>query len=1101
MKALHSLYGKKLWVLPILLLLALSLLAALNVNITRVSAVVSPYIAVVPETIEDVTLTPGTNFTVSIDTDYVGTFEFLDYIWGYQFALSYNPNVINGVEVVNGDLIVGGSAKFMPGPFDNVAGELSLTVGVFKEGGEVTSGPGTLANVTFTVVGKGASDITIDSAPLERQSKLVGWNWEEDPHDYDIINAAEHPDQIQHGYFDNRFQDDVAVVNVTAQAEAAVGSLVSINVTVANIGKSSENVEVAVSYNTTHIDSQNVTLLKEESETVSFSWDITGLAQGNYTINATATIEEDLDITDNWNTTTFLVAHDVAVVSLVAPDTAAVESLVPISVEVVNEGSVAEVANVTVRYDTTYIDSQNVTLGPGENETVLFSWDTTGLAQGNYTINATATIEDDGDQNDNWNTTKIRLVAYDVAVKSILVPPAKAASGDIVPINVTVANEGAFRAVANVTVRYNLTLISFNDTVELPVGESETVSFSWDTTDVKAGTYTINATARLMNKTDTWTAGINNTDAWTGNGTQTTFVTTGKPVVPDSEKVYVNQTLMTKLANYTIDYGAGNITFTTAPGLGANVTATYLYLTKSFVTTGKPVVPDSEKVYVNQTLMTKLANYTIDYGAGNITFTTAPGFGAEIKAIYLPVDMDPADNWNATTILIVEHDVAVGSVNAPATAIPGDIVSIDVEVENIGASAEVANVTVRYDLTLIGFNGTVVLPAQNSTIVSFSWNTTGVAQGDYIINATAIIPVDEDPADNWNATTILIAKHDVAILSITAPPWVEAGQPAVFWPLTKNFGLYNETFEVKVAISNDTTVVEVQTKNITLHALAVEEAMFSWNTVGVAPDSYTIKVEAILATDEDLANNNLTKSILVIVPPVASFTFSPTELVVDEVVTFNASSSYDADPGGEIVSYAWNFGDGTQKLYIDANLTDITTHAYTSTGTYTVTLNVTDGEGLTDTATAQVTVLLHDIAVTGVTPLPTTVKTGEPVSINVTVVNEGTEKETFNVTVYYDDTAIGTQTVTELASDASKSLTFNWDTTDVTAGTYTIKASATTVPGETDTTDNTYTDGDVTLEEATAVDILPYAAAAGATAIVIAAAAIYFLKIRKPKPT
>ncbi len=272
--------------------------------------------------------------------------------------------------------------------------------------------------------------------------------------------------------------------------------------------------------------------------------------------------------------------------------------------------------------------------------------------------------------------------------------------------------------------------------------------------------------------------------------------------------------------------------------------------------------------------------------------------------------------------------------------------------------------------------------------------------------------------------------------------------------------------------------------------------------MGVAPDSYTIKVEAILATDEDLANNNLTKSILVIVPPVASFTFSPTELVVDEVVTFNASSSYDADPGGEIVSYAWNFGDGTTKIYVkDVNLTVTTTHAYDTVGTYTVNLTVTDGEGLTDTATAQVTVLLHDVAVTGVTPLPTTVKTGEPVSINVTVVNEGTEKETFNVTVYYDDTTIGTQTVTELASDASQSLTFNWDTSDVTAGTYTIKASANTVPGETDTTDNTFTDGDVTVEEATAVDILPYAAAAGAIAIVIAALAIYFLKIRKPKPT
>lgn len=314
-----------------------------------------------------------------------------------------------------------------------------------------------------------------------------------------------------------------------------------------------------------------------------------------------------------------------------------------------------------------------------------------------------------------------------------------------------------------------------------------------------------------------------------------------------------------------------------------------------------------------------------------------------------------------------------------------------------------------------------------------------------------------------------------------------------------NFGLYNEAFEVKVAISNDTTVVETQTKNITLHARASDDVLFSWNTVGVAPDSYTIKVEAILATDEDLANNNLTKSILVIVPPVASFTFSPTELVVDEVVTFNASSSYDADLGGEIVSYAWNFGDGTQKLYIDANLTDITTHTYTVTGTYTVILTVTDKEGLTDTATTDVKVALHDITITEVTVSSNTVKIGELISINVTVRNNGSEKETFNITVHYDDDIIATQSVTELASGASELLTFSWDTSNVEAGTYTIKAVATILTGETNTADNILTyDGTVTIEKPPALDILPYAVAGGAAIIIIVAAAIYLLKIRKP---
>jgi PKD repeat protein len=216
------------------------------------------------------------------------------------------------------------------------------------------------------------------------------------------------------------------------------------------------------------------------------------------------------------------------------------------------------------------------------------------------------------------------------------------------------------------------------------------------------------------------------------------------------------------------------------------------------------------------------------------------------------------------------------------------------------------------------------------------------------------------------------------------------------------------------------------------------------------------------------------------------------------MATFNASASYDADPDGEIVSYAWDFGDGTQKLYIDANLTDIATHTYTTNGTYTVILTVTDKEGLNDTDTIDVEVALHDIAITEVTVSSNTVTSGELVSINVTVENKGSEKETFNVTVHYDDIKIGTQSITELASETSELLTFSWDTSNVEAGTYTIKAVATILTGETNTADNILTDGIVTIKTPSAPDILPYVAAGGAIVIIIVAAAIYLLKIRKP---
>ena len=75
--------------------------------------------------------------------------------------------------------------------------------------------------------------------------------------------------------------------------------------------------------------------------------------------------------------------------------------------------------------------------------------------------------------------------------------------------------------------------------------------------------------------------------------------------------------------------------------------------------------------------------------------------------------------------------------------------------------------------------------------------------------------------------------------------------------------------------------------------------------------------------------------------PVAAFTYSPADPVVNQTLTFNASTSY--DPDGFITEYEWQFDDG-------ANATgEVVTHTYTSTGNYTVTLTVTDNATATNT--------------------------------------------------------------------------------------------------------------------------------------------------------
>lgn len=83
--------------------------------------------------------------------------------------------------------------------------------------------------------------------------------------------------------------------------------------------------------------------------------------------------------------------------------------------------------------------------------------------------------------------------------------------------------------------------------------------------------------------------------------------------------------------------------------------------------------------------------------------------------------------------------------------------------------------------------------------------------------------------------------------------------------------------------------------------------------------------------------------------PVANFTWSPTAPKVGETVTFDGSSS--TPNGGTITKYEWDFGDSGKATG------QVVTHAYSSKGLYTVTLNVTDSEGLWDIEQKQIQVL------------------------------------------------------------------------------------------------------------------------------------------------
>lgn len=82
-------------------------------------------------------------------------------------------------------------------------------------------------------------------------------------------------------------------------------------------------------------------------------------------------------------------------------------------------------------------------------------------------------------------------------------------------------------------------------------------------------------------------------------------------------------------------------------------------------------------------------------------------------------------------------------------------------------------------------------------------------------------------------------------------------------------------------------------------------------------------------------------------PPVAYISATPTSGTAPLTVNFSSINS--SDPDGVIVSYAWNFGDGTTST--DPN----PVKTYNSAGTFTVVLTVTDNSGLTGTSSVVIT--------------------------------------------------------------------------------------------------------------------------------------------------
>jgi len=200
--------------------------------------------------------------------------------------------------------------------------------------------------------------------------------------------------------------------------------------------------------------------------------------------------------------------------------------------------------------------------------------------------------------------------------------------------------------------------------------------------------------------------------------------------------------------------------------------------------------------------------------------------------------------------------------------------------------------------------------------------------------SNTLVPLDDiiclgDTSDN--------GQNDAPICSLTViPSSGHAPLPVTFYMSVSNFDGSISSWELDTDDDGAIDFSGLGNSPTTVH--------HTYQDIGSYKARLTI-IDDDGATDSAIVNLRITP--LANHAPTADFTFSPIEPTDRDIIIF-IDSSIDADGG--IVSYEWDFGDGSTSTEQSP------THQYMDNGTYTVSLKIRDNDGATDTKTSHILV-------------------------------------------------------------------------------------------------------------------------------------------------
>ena len=707
-------------------------------------------------------------------------------------------------------------------------------------------------------------------------------------------------------------------------------------------------------------DSQTITItVNNSAPTITSLTGDTNISEGETArFNASATDPSNGELTYIWdfgddseqllvNRNSLPVSHTYAdngnyTVTLTVEDEAGALSISTLNITVENVApAIASIDGATVANEGQTVTYRASVRDSGDDE-LTYEWSVNGESITNEGDPATInyTFADNGtyslsltvrDDDDAATTNELEVIVNNLPPSIEIAPTIAGNEGEVITFDPTLSDPGD--DILTVT-------IDFGDG-----SEAETISSSeFPVTHIYADNGSYTATLTVSDED----GGITNQtiDVTINNSAPTIIDLTGDTEVNEGETATFNAIASDSgndTLTYTWDFGDGSSELT--------VNSDELPVTHTFADNGDYtvtlVVRDSEGASSSSTLditvnnlgptITEIVGETninegteVTYSAfatdpGDDTLTYSWNFGDGNTASGKDVTHTFADNGNYTITLTVADDD-----NASTTQ------TLDVSVNNVPpAIDEIIGDTEVSEGIEVSYSASVTDPGDDT--LTYSWDFgdgttvegkdvthTFADNGDYTITLTV---TDEDGASTTSSLDVTVNNLAPTISEIIGETEISEGTEVTYSATATDPG--NDTLTYNWNFGDGSEPIEGE----------------SVSHIFTDDGEYTI---TLIVTDSDGASTTSSLDVTVNnIAPTITEIIGNTNVNEGIEVTYSAIAS---DPGNDLLIYDWDFGDG--KGALGENVT----HTFTDNGNYTITLTVTDDDGVSTTQTLDVTV-------------------------------------------------------------------------------------------------------------------------------------------------